>query len=181
MKFKEFLVFFTNEVYDYKKSPLLKRPFRLFFHAFLDLEHSFLFNLRLMQLFGTSKSRILRYLGIYIQKRILSKYGCCTHPFSKIGLGFHVPHPTGIVIGCDVVIGTNCTIYQNVTLGSKIDCGSVVALQPVIEDDVIIYANSLVLGNVCLSKGTIVGANSMVVKDTESHSVYVGSPATKIK
>ena len=176
---KEFFHYLNTEVYGINKVSLLRMPYHIWYNTFIDLEHSFLFHLRLMQRWGTSKSKIGRLLGSIVQKRILSRYGCCTHPFSKIGIGFHVPHPTGIVIGRDVVIGEYCTLYQNVTLGSKVDAGHDVAPQPILGNKVMIYANSLVLGGVFVQDGTIVGAHSMVLEDTDVNGVYVGVPAKK--
>lgn len=177
----EFLHLLRVEVYGTKKIPMFKWPLHFWYNTFIDLEHSFLFQLRLMQKWGTSKFRIGRLLGALMRKKILSRFGCCTHPSSKIGCGFHVPHPTGIVIGCDVVIGENCTVYQNVTLGSKVDAGHDVAPQPVLGNKVMIYANSLVLGGVHVNNGTVIGANSIVLNDTVENGVYVGVPARQLR
>lgn len=45
----------------------------------------------------------------------------------------------------------------------------------------IIGANSTIFPNVILKQGTSVGANSLVLESTEAWSIYVGSPARKIK
>lgn len=45
----------------------------------------------------------------------------------------------------------------------------------------IIGANSVIMPGVVLAEGTSVGANSLVLKSTEPWSIYVGSPAKKIK
>lgn len=45
----------------------------------------------------------------------------------------------------------------------------------------IIGANSTIFPNVTLKQGTSVGANSLVLESTEAWSIYVGSPARKIK
>jgi len=50
-----------------------------------------------------------------------------------------------------------------------------------IEDDVWIGANSIILSGVKLSRGTIVGAGSVVTKSTEPYSIVGGNPARLIK
>lgn len=50
----------------------------------------------------------------------------------------------------------------------------------VIEDDVWIGAGAQVLDGVTISKGTVIGAGSVVTKSTEPNSVVVGVPARKI-
>ncbi len=50
-----------------------------------------------------------------------------------------------------------------------------------IDDDVWIGAGSKILDGVTIKKGCVIGANSVVTKDTESYGIYVGSPAKMIK
>jgi acetyltransferase-like isoleucine patch superfamily enzyme len=51
----------------------------------------------------------------------------------------------------------------------------------IVEEDCWIGINSVVMRGVTIRKGTVVGANSVVTKDTEPYSVVVGSPAKIIK
>ncbi len=51
----------------------------------------------------------------------------------------------------------------------------------IIEDDVWLGANVVVLPGVTLGKGSIIGAGSVVTKDTEPYAIYAGIPAKKIK
>lgn len=88
-----------------------------------------------------------------------------------------LPHPVGIVIGHDVDVGRNVRIQQNVTLGRRApdpDEG-----YPHIGDDVRIGAGSVVLGDIELAEGCVVGANSVVLEDVSAHSTVVGAPATE--
>ena len=50
-----------------------------------------------------------------------------------------------------------------------------------IEKQVIVGAGSIIMPGVRLREGTSIGANTLVLRDTESWSVYIGSPARKIK
>jgi maltose O-acetyltransferase len=51
----------------------------------------------------------------------------------------------------------------------------------IIEDDVWIGAGAVIMPGVTLRRGTVVGANSVVTKDTEEYAVVVGAPARKIR
>ena len=91
------------------------------------------------------------------------------------------PHPIGIVIGKRVELGIDCTIYQNVTIGTKDTDNYKFSKYPVIEDKVIIYPNSIIIGDIKIGEGAIVGAGSIVLKDVEPYTVVAGCPAKNIK
>lgn len=91
------------------------------------------------------------------------------------------PHPVGIVIGKGVIIGKRCTIYQNVTIGTKDTKNYNASKYPVIEDDVTIFANSVVFGGITIGKGAVIGTGSVVFKDVPEYSVVVGNPGKIIK
>jgi len=89
-----------------------------------------------------------------------------------------LPHPVGIVIGHDVDIGETVRIQQNVTLGRNEpdpDAG-----YPTVGDDVRISAGAVVLGDIELGDGCVVGANSVVLDDVSPHTTVVGAPATEV-
>jgi len=50
-----------------------------------------------------------------------------------------------------------------------------------IEKHSIIGASSVIMPGVIIKEGTSVGANSLILKSTDSWSIYAGSPAKKIK
>jgi len=50
----------------------------------------------------------------------------------------------------------------------------------IIEDDVWLGANVCVNKGVIIRKGSIVGANAVVTRDTETYSINAGVPAKKI-
>lgn len=107
----------------------------------------------------------------YFSYKIYKKYNCYISPSAELDGEVILPHPIGIVIGDGVKIGKNVTIYQNVTLGRK---NKEVAEYPNIKENVIIYCNSIVLGNVTINKNSIIGCNSTVLRDVEENSVNVG-------
>lgn len=83
----------------------------------------------------------------------------------QIGYGLKVPHPIGIVFGGGCIIGDNLTIYQNVTLGSKRDS------YPQINNNVTIYCNSVIVGNIVIEDNVVVGALSFVDKSLSKGKV----------
>ena len=54
-------------------------------------------------------------------------------------------------------------------------------VNPVIEDDVWVGRGVIILPGVRISKGCIIGAGSVVTKDTEEYSIYGGIPARLIR
>ena len=50
----------------------------------------------------------------------------------------------------------------------------------IIEDDVWLGANVCVNKGVIIRKGSVVGANAVVTKDTDPYSINVGIPSKKI-
>jgi serine O-acetyltransferase len=103
-----------------------------------------------------------------------SKTGIDINPGAKIGCPFFIDHGTGVVIGETAVIGNNVKIYQGVTLGAlavrKEDAQ--VKRHPTIEDNVVIYAGSTILGgNTIVGHDSIIGGNTWITKSIPSHSV----------
>ena len=92
--------------------------------------------------------------------------GIDIHPGAKIGENFFIDHGTGVVIGETSEIGNNVRIYQGVTLGGKsFSRGEISTLRgkkrhPTIEDEVIIYSGTTILGGeTVIGKGAVVGGN----------------------
>ena len=89
--------------------------------------------------------------------------GIDIHPGATIGESFFIDHGTGVVIGETTEIGNHVRLYQGVTLGALSlpkDAGNQFRYKkrhPTIEDDVIIYSNTTILGG-----ETVIGARSVV-------------------
>jgi maltose O-acetyltransferase len=89
----------------------------------------------------------------------------------------------GLEIGSHIGITAGCQIY---TQNHGIKRNELYYYQPyrlgkvVIEDDCWIGAGSIITAGVTIRKGTIVGAGSVVTKDTEPYSIVGGVPAKKI-
>jgi len=95
-----------------------------------------------------------------------ARTGIDIHPGAAIGKNFFIDHGTGVVIGETTVIGNNVKIYQGTTLGAlsfpKDERGKIIKggkRHPTLEDNVTIYAEATILGNVVIGKGTVVGGN----------------------
>lgn len=126
----------------------------------------------------------LLLLGVPLIPRMMtemahSETGIDIHPGATIGHSFTIDHGTGVVIGETCIIGNNVKLYQGVTLGAKsfpLDSHGNpikgIPRHPIIEDDVVVYANATVLGRVTIGRGCVVGANTWVMDDM--------APRTKI-
>ncbi len=95
-----------------------------------------------------------------------SKTGIDIHPGAKIGKNFFIDHGTGVVIGETTIIGDNVKIYQGTTLGAmsfpKDERGKIIKggkRHPTIEDNVTIYAEATILGDIVIGKDSVIGGN----------------------
>lgn len=120
-------------------------------------------------------------LGVPVVPRIISEMahsatGIDIHPGAVIGESFSIDHGTGVVIGETCIIGRNVRLYQGVTLGAKSftldERGAPLALprHPIIEDNVIIYSNSTVLGRITIGHDTVIGGNVWQVHSVPPYS-----------
>ena len=115
-----------------------------------------------------------------------SKTGIDIHPGARIGKNFFIDHGTGVVIGETCIIGDNVKIYQGTTLGAmsfpKDERGRIIKggqRHPTIEDNVTIYAEATILGDVTIGAGSIIGGN-VWVKDSVPAGVTVNTPNTDL-
>lgn len=130
--------------------------------------------------------------GIKIIPRIISEWahsktGIDIHPGAKIGSSFFIDHGTGVVIGETTIIGNSVTLYQGVTLGAKNfpldDKGDPIKgakRHPTVEDNVIIYANSTILGgDTIIGKNSTIGGNLFITKSIPINSLVLGISGEK--
>lgn len=127
-------------------------------------------------------AHFLHKRGVRLIPRIVTEYahsltGIDIHPGAQIGPGFFIDHGTGVVIGETCVIGANVKLYQGVTLGAKsfpLDANGNpvkgIKRHPNIEDNVVIYAEATVLGNVTIGQNSVIGANKWVTHDVPPNS-----------
>jgi len=116
--------------------------------------------------------------------RFISQTGrFCTgieiHPGAKIGNHLFIDHGMGIVIGETAEIGDNCTIYHGVTLGGTgKDKGK---RHPTVGNNVLIGAGAKVLGPFSIGDNSMVGANSVVLKEIPANTTVTGIPGRMVK
>lgn len=118
--------------------------------------------------------------------------------------------PSNVEIGNDSYIGSNCVFqssFGTIKIGNHVMCGPGVNIHGgnhkfheigrfmneatqkkqgddgiiVIEDDCWIGANAIILSNVTVGKGTVIGAGSVVTKSLPPYSIYTGSPEVRLK
>jgi serine O-acetyltransferase len=111
-----------------------------------------------------------------------ARTGIDIHPGARIGRNFFIDHGTGVVIGETTIIGDNVKIYQGTTRGAlsfrRDERGRIIKggkRHPTIEDNVTIYAEATILGDVTIGKGAIIGGNTWI-KESVPPGVTVASP-----
>lgn len=119
-----------------------------------------------------------------ICERAHSETGIDIHPGATIGKAFMIDHGSGVVIGETAVIGDNVRLYQGVTLGARsfpLDEGGNpvkgLARHPIIGDNVVIYANSTILGRITIGSDSVIGGNIWITSDVEPGSTVVQARA----
>lgn len=114
----------------------------------------------------------LKLLGVEIPRSV------------PIGEGFELAHGgVGVVIHSRAVIGARVKIYPGVTLGRAdihlpMERSKFTGI--VIEDDVILSAGAKVLckeGTLRVARGTVVGANAVLLQSTGENEIWAGVPA----
>jgi serine O-acetyltransferase len=115
-----------------------------------------------------------------------TRTGIDIHPGARIGNSFFIDHGTGVVIGETSIIGNNVKIYQGTTLGAlsfpKDERGRIIKggkRHPTIEDNVTIYAEATILGDITIGKGAIVGGN-VWIKESVPPEVTVITPNAEL-
>ena len=108
--------------------------------------------------------------GVPIIPRVISELahsetGIDIHPGAQIGEYFSIDHGTGVVIGETCIIGNHVRLYQGVTLGAirfRLDENGLplsIPRHPIIEDNVVVYANANILGRITIGKDSTIGGN----------------------
>lgn len=119
-----------------------------------------------------------------ISEHAHSKTGIDIHPGAQIGKSFFIDHGTGIVIGESTIIGNHVKLYQGVTLGAlsvrKEDAKT--KRHPSIEDHVIVYSGSTILGGeTCIGHHSIIGGNVWLTKSLSPYSLVYNQSKIKIR
>lgn len=139
-----------------------------------DLPTSLVYARRL-PLVGKLAYYLLKLLGVEIPLKV------------SIGKNFELVHGgVGTVIHSNSVIGDGVKIYPGVTLGRAdihrpISASAFEGIE--IEDDVILCPGAKILckqGIMRIGRGTVVGANAVLLESTGEREIWVGVPARLI-
>lgn len=139
-------------------------------------------------------AHVLHAFEVPLLPRIMTEYahsktGIDIHPGARIGKSFVIDHGTGVVIGETTKIGNNVRLYQGVTLGALSlpkDAGEKLRgkkRHPTIEDDVIIYSGTTILGgDTIIGARSVIGGNVWIVESVPPDSrVMMEKPGLIIK
>lgn len=130
-------------------------------------------------------AHFLHTMGVPVIPRVISEMahsetGIDIHPRAQIGENFTIDHGTGVVVGATSIIGNNVKLYQGVTLGAKSfpldEQGNPIKgipRHPIIEDNVIIYAQATILGRITIGANSVIGGNVWITADVPPNSKIV--------
>ncbi|MGB4292529.1 MAG: serine acetyltransferase [Bacteroidales bacterium] len=131
----------------------------------------------------------LALLEVPLIPRIMTEYahsltGIDIHPKATIDSPFFIDHGTGVVIGETSIIGRRVKLYQGVTIGalsvSKDMAGK--KRHPTIEDNVVIYAGSTILGGeTVIGHDSIIGGNVWLTSSVPPYSLVYHENVMKIR
>ena len=136
---------------------------------------------------------LVKNLALSVGNNVSIKEGVYLYNISRLSIGHNVSiWPMtyidaygGVEIGDDVSIAHNCSIlsfeHTFQEQDTPIKDQEVKRLPVKIENDIWLGAKVTVLGGTTIRSGCVIGAGSVVTKDTEEKSVYVGVPAKKTK
>ena len=127
------------------------------------------------------RAQWFRRQGLHWLARFVSQFarfltGIEIHPGAQIGRRVFIDHGMGVVIGETAQIGDGCTIYQGVTLGGT-SLARGTKRHPTLGRNVIVGANSQVLGSFTVGDGARVGSNAVVLRAVPPGATAVGNPA----
>ena len=170
------------------------KDFSIRYLIFLEIEAFF------FTLIGYIPTRVGMLLRWFLIKIFFKK----SRGFQYIKTNVIFEHADRITIGRNVGINCNCYIngFGGLEMGDYVLLGASITIttgahpvknrnepvffqrsipkKTIIEDDVWIGSNSVILPGITLRKGTVIGANSVVTKDTDEYGIYGGVPAKKI-
>lgn len=181
---EDFVNFLLTKVYDSKPIPyqIIEKAFDetivdITYHfpglSAIDIKKRIISNSNELALF---LFRLGRELHVYEEHDLkaqihwlLKEICCCEIYFNnEIQKGFYIVHGLGTVVGSRNKIGEGFKIHQGCTIGHKKNGegnGSVIG------NNVTMYCNSSIIGELIIGNDVIIGANVLVYKDIENNKV----------
>lgn len=125
---------------------------------------------RLRQRRARGTSRLLRLMEWVLPGPPALEISC-----TDIGPGLYIAHGFATIMVAEC-IGSDCRIHQNVTLGWN---GT--GRAPRIGDRVTIFTGAVVIGDISIGDGAVVGANAVVIHNVAPGDVVGGVPAKTLR
>ena len=119
-------------------------------------------------------SSIVRNISLILLKP-LDNIEIGTHPGGFIDGGLKIYHTAGFTC-VPYIAGKNLSVFQGVSIGHGFS-GKDTVYCPVFGNNVSVFANSTVFGDVKIGDNVRIGAGSVVCKDIPSNCTVVGNPA----
>ena len=164
--YKDILQLIISDAYRYRGSTSIMSITKLYM---FNLSFRYSFWLRLASYNGA-----LSLVTRFILKRKSNKYGIFIPKETKIGYGFYIGHPCGIVINPTAIIGNNVNISQFTTIGANEGEAAKIG------DEVYIGPGVCIVENITIGNRATIGAGAVVVKDVLENATVAGVPAKEI-
>lgn len=123
----------------------------------------------------TQNSRfvVFRFLWMVILRMCQYQFGIQIPYQTSIDKGFRILHYGTIVVNPNTKIGKNFNIAEGCLIGGALGKHSGF---PVIGDNVVMGANSIILGGVIIGNDVLIAPGAFVNFDVPSNSVVIGNP-----
>ena len=180
----EFIKFIMNKASSYSLTTILYLEFESLLFGVLSLVPT-TFGVLLRGF--ASKLLFKNMNGLpWIQPRVVIVHAERIDSGAHLGInsGTYINGVGGINFGRNVLIGCNVTISsgQHSIDGEQppITARNSIPMQIIIHDDVWIGSGAVIMPGITLAKGSVIGANAVVTKNTEEYSINVGVPSRQI-
>ena len=132
--------------------------------------------LRKCEFYKNTNKKILYLFALRKLNKYRNRYGLHI-PLNVFEKGLKIAHLGPILVNGKAKVGKDCSIHINTAIVAKGNSDGV----PVIGDNCVIGVSSVILGEIKISDGIAIGANSLVNKSFEENNITIaGIPAKKI-
>lgn len=118
---------------------------------------------------------ILIHSSSWIDHSVIIGEGCIIYPSCCIDMNVVIKDNSILNAGCtiahDSVIGLHCFLSPRVAVAGFVE----------VDSQCIIGINSTIIDNIYITKGTQIGAGTIVISDIQKTGLYVGNPSRFIR
>jgi len=138
---------------------------------------------RLASFIRSKKILVIFFFWYLLFYRLLAEWflNVEIHWNATIGKGLRLEHGHGTVIHGDAIIGEYCTLRHLTTIGVIKKGDGTLTTPPILGDNVDIGVNVTIIGNIEIGDNVVIGAASLVTRNTPSNCVILGNPARVVK